>query len=257
MKKIIIYISSILFLFFANNSFAATGKAAVYKVTMIRAALCTGNASGTTCDGATVLGDSTMVMDIAAVDAGATAATYGDAALLPLGQTYTHFQVRLDRKFTVKTSSTSSEYLKTDNGDVCQTIANASGMYATDESTDKYTHIPAITEGTGTTLAEMNVYLMNAGSNAVSICTATNCSSVSATDWDYDTNTYTVAQKSLSASDSYHEMIYALDKPYTVSMIPPKLVMSFGTANALLANDTTGSVCRITAQEPVFTIKIE
>ena len=103
----------------------------------------------------------------------------------------------------------------------------------------------------------MNVYLMNAGSNAVSICTATNCSSVSATDWDYDTNTYAVAQKSLSASDSYHEMIYALDKPYTVSMIPPKLVMSFGTANALLANDTTGSVCRITAQEPVFTIKIE
>ena len=254
MKKIIILLLPILL--FTSQTFAATGKAAVYKITMKRAALCTGNPTGTECAGAVVLGDDSQVVDIAAVDAGTQAASYGDAALLPLGTTFTHFQVRMDRKFVVKTSSTASEHLKTDAGKVCQTIENASGMYATDEATDKYTHLAGIDEGTGTTLAEMNIYMMNAGSDSVSICTATDCSSVSTTDWDYNTNVYTTAQKSLSATDSYHELIYTLTTPYTVTMIPPKITMAFGTAKALLAKNTTGTICRITAQEPVFTINI-
>ena len=95
MRKLYIILFSFLFLIVAKNSFAATGKAAMYKVTMNEAALCTGNSSGTTCDGKVTIGSGDKVVDIAAVDAGATAATYGDAALLPLGTTYTHMWLSL------------------------------------------------------------------------------------------------------------------------------------------------------------------
>ena len=40
-------------------------------------------------------------------------------------------------------------------------------------------------------------------------------------------------------------------------MIPPSITMSFGTAEALSANDVTGSVCNITPEEPVFTVTIK
>ena len=43
------------------------------------------------------------VIDIAAADAGAVAGSYGSATLLPLGVTYTHMRVTIDRKFTVIT----------------------------------------------------------------------------------------------------------------------------------------------------------
>lgn len=255
MRKIIIFLLPMLL--FTNQAFAAKGKAAVYKITMTRAALCTGNPTGSECAGAVVLGDDTQVVDIAAVDAGTQAASYGDAALLPLGTTFTHFQVRMDRKFIVKTSSTASEHLKTDAGKVCQTIENADSMYDSDEATDKYTHIPAIDEGTGTTLGEMNVYMMNAGTDSVEICTNTSCGSSSSSDWDYDTNAYATAQQATALGDTYHEIIYTLTTPYTVTMIPPKITMAFGTAEALGAFNTTGTLCRIQAQEPVFTINID
>ena len=45
-------------------------------------------------------------VDIASVDAGASAASYGEPALLPLGVTYTHMRVTIDRKFTIKNSGT-------------------------------------------------------------------------------------------------------------------------------------------------------
>ena len=56
--------------------------------------------------------------------------------------------------------------------------------------------------------------------------------------------TYCTAQKTdLDGDDDYHELIYALSTPYTVTMIPPEITMSFGTAEALSANDVTGTVC--------------
>ena len=107
MKKIFLILFSILFILFSKNAFAAKGKAAVYKVTMNEAALCTGNSSGTTCDGKKVIGTGSKQVDVAAVGAGAIAGAYGDATLLTLGVTYTHMQVTINRKFVVKTSDNS------------------------------------------------------------------------------------------------------------------------------------------------------
>ena len=258
MKKVYLVLFSILFLILTKNAFAATGAAAVYKVTMNEAALCTGNSSGTTCDGKVTLGSGDKEVDIAAVNAGATAATYGDTALLPLGETYTHMWVKISRKFIIKTSDVSGKELKTDNGDVCKSVANTDAMYGlgSSESARKYSHVIGINEG-GSSSAEQNAYLMNSGANNVKFCTNNTCGGTANQTFGY-TCTHCTAQKTdLDGSDDYHELIYELSTPYTVSLIAPTITMSFGTANALSANDVTGSVCNITAEEPIFTVTIE
>mgnify|MGYP001157104404 CR=1 FL=1 len=264
MKKVYIILFSVLFLLVTKNAFAAKGKAAVYKVTMNEAALCTGNSSGTTCDGKVTVGSGDKVVDIAAVDAGATAATYGDVALLPLGTTYTHMWVKISRKFTIKTSDTTSptdETLKTDNGDVCKSVANSDAMYGLggSEAARKYTHVIGINEEgeDEITSAEQNAYLMNSGTDNVKFCLNNTCGSTIDRTFSYSCTHCTAQKTDLDGDDDYHELIYELSTPYTVSLIAPTITMSFGTAEALSANDVTGSVCNITAEEPVFSVTIE
>ncbi len=261
MKKVYIILFSVLFLLVTKNAFAAKGKAAVYKVTMNEAALCTGNSSGTTCDGKVTIGSGDKVVDIAAVDAGATAATYGDPALLPLGTTYTHMWVKISRKFTIKTSDTQTPTdlrLKTDNGDVCKSVANTDAMYGlgSSESDRKYSHVIGINEG-GSSSAEQNAYLMNSGTNNVKFCTNNTCGATANQTFSYSCTHCTAQKTDLDSNDDYHELIYELSSPYTVSLIPPTITMSFGTAEALSANDVAGTVCNITAEEPVFTVTIK
>ena len=100
----ILFLSKVLFLFLVFNSQAAstTGQADVYKVTMKKVELCTASTSVSSCVGSVTVGDTSKVVDIASVSAGAAAATFGDPALLPLGETYTHMRVTIDRKFTIK-----------------------------------------------------------------------------------------------------------------------------------------------------------
>ncbi len=257
MKILKFILSVILFFSLTTSVYAAVGKAAVYKVTMKQAALCTGKGSGTTCLGKVIIGTGDKEVDVASVNAGAVAGSFGNPALLPLGVTYTHMQVTIDRKFTIKTSDTAGEMLKTDNGDVCRTVANADAQYATDEATDKYTHKRAVDEGTGSASAETRVYLMNHGTNNVTTCAATDCSSTG-TATSGSSCTYCEAMKSdLDSDDTEHVLIYALTKPYTVTTKSPKVTMKFGTAEALSASDVTGTVCNIWAEEPVFTATIE
>ena len=258
MRKLYIILFSVLFLLITKNAFAAKGVAAVYKVTMNEAALCTGNSSGTTCDGKVTIGTGDKTIDIASVDAGATASTYGDTALLPLGTTYTHMWVKISRKFTIKTSDTATPTdlrLKTDNGDVCKSVGNTTRMYATDEATDKYTHVPGITEA-GSASFEQNAYLMNSGANNVKFCLSTSCATTNNQTFSYSCTHCTAQKTDLDGDDDYHELIYKLSTPYTVTMIPPEITMSFGTAEALSANDV-GGICNITAEEPVFTVTVK
>ena len=94
----------ILFFIFTSNLYAAstTGAADVYKVTMKKVELCTASTSVTSCENAIVIGETDKTVDIASTGAGSAAASYGDPALLPLGVTYTHMRVTIDRKFTIQ-----------------------------------------------------------------------------------------------------------------------------------------------------------
>jgi len=242
----------LLLVLFITNSNAATvkGAASVYKVTMKKLELCTASTGVTVCTGAVVLGEGAKVVDIASADAGAVAGSYGNAALLPLGVTYTHMRVTILRKFTVKTSAA------IDTGgtpDACVTQAATTALYGGTEASRKFTH--AITVADDGTAAEMNLYLTN---DSYLVCTNADCSANNGGSTnDYTSPTYATYMESHDAdTGTEHVMIYALTSPYTVSMKPPTVDISFGTQEAIGAVNV-GSRCLMIAFEPVCTITIK
>ena len=248
-----IVISNIFILFFLSvSAYAVTGAADVYKVTMRKVELCTGSTGVSSCDNAVVIGTGDKEVDIASVDAGASAASYGEPALLPLGETYTHMRVTIDRKFTIKNSTAIAAG---ENATACRTIASTDGMYVTDEATDKYTHKPVVANNQ--TAAEMNVYLVN---DQYTRCNLANCSNKT------DDQSISYAQGTGSSkhqtqhadgsTDDDHVMIYELTSPYTVALIAPKIDISFGTSAAVSAQEVN-ELCQIWAEEPVVTITIK
>ena len=246
-----IFLVKLLLVLFIANSYAVKGAATVYKVTMRKVELCTGSTGVDNCDNAVVIGDSDKVIDIAAVDAGAVAGTYGNATLLPLGETYTHMRVTIDRGFVVKSAAIDTG--ESGDTDDCKTIATTDGMFATDEATDKYTHVPVIDEG-GTN-AEMNLYMPN---DNYSRCLNTTCGSVNEDiDMTYGT-LYATAQEQHAEGDSTddHMLTYKLTTPYTVALMPPTIDISFGTQEGVGAYEVN-SLCQLWAEEPVVTITMK
>jgi len=246
-----IVLVKLLFVLFIANSNAATvkGAASVYKITMTKLEMCTASTGVTNCDGAVVIGSGTQVIDIAAVDAGAVAGSYGDVALLPLGTTYTHMRVTILRKFTVKTAAAIDTAA---TPDACVTQAATDTLYGDTEAARKFTH--AITVADDGTAAEMNLYLTN---DSFTICTNATCSTNTSSTNDYSSPTYATYMEGHDAdTGTEHIMIFALTSPYTVTMIPPTVTISFGTQEAIGARNV-GSRCMMIAFEPVCTITIK
>ncbi len=251
-----IFLSKILFLVSILNTQAAstTGQADVYKVTMKKVELCTASTSVTNCDNAVVVGDTEKVVDIASVAAGAEAATFGDPALLPLGETYTHMRVTIDRKFTIKADLEVSGV--TDN---CTTTAALSGSSYPGGSlsgNEKYDRTPIIADGG--TAAEADLYLKN---DQMKTCTNGACSALSGANTityaqGSGSSTYQTQHADGSTSDD-HVMVYALTSPYTVALISPTIDISFGTSAAIKATEVGTDFCMFDPQEPVVTITIK
>ncbi|WP_428080333.1 hypothetical protein [Candidatus Pelagibacter sp.] len=254
----IIWITSIVYLH------AASGAASVYKITMRKVELCTASTSVDTCENALVIGSDDLVVDIASVAAGSSIANYGNPALLPLGTTYTHMRVTIDRKITVKSDTIDTG--SSASTDTCRTIAIDDTHYgsgsnaAFTEANRKYTHNPLIAEG-GTS-GEMNLYLK---SDNYSICALANCSANAATDQDMTyTATYSTYQEQHAEGDSTddHMLVYALTSPFTVGLNPPKVDISFGTQTAVGVGEVDASAgggivgCQFYANEPEVTITI-
>ena len=110
MKKFFTFIVLVkLFLVLSiSTSYAVKGVAEVYKVTMQKVELCESSTGVDNCVGAVVVGSGEKQIDIAAVSAGAAAASYGSAATLTLGTTYTHIRVTINRKFQIQICQDSS-----------------------------------------------------------------------------------------------------------------------------------------------------
>ena len=250
-----IVLVKLLLVLFIANSYAVKGAATVYKVTMRKVELCTGSTSVTNCDGSVTIGEGDKVIDIAAVDAGAVAGAYGDITLLPLGETYTHMRVTIDRGFLVKSAAIDTGV--SGSTDDCKTIATTNGMYVTDEATDKYTHVPVIAEG-GTN-AEQNLYLP---SDNYYLCANLTCGVGSADqDMTYSTDYATyIEQHAEGDATNDHVMVYKLASPYTVALLPPTMDISFGTqlaAGAYEISTGAGTFCHMWAEEPSLTITIK
>ena len=116
-KKINFILLTLLIIFTNTNKVYAThypyvyGDAAVLKIIMRKLELCTGFQGGHSfnireeafCNDATVIGEGDKIVDISGVNAGETAAAYGDPdAMVPLGETFTHVRLTIDKKFVIK-----------------------------------------------------------------------------------------------------------------------------------------------------------
>ena len=269
----LILIISIIFLTFIKSSFAArgTGNAEVFKVTMKKMELCTGYQGGdfhnitndSFCNDPVVLGTGEQVVDIASVNAGAAAASYGNAALLPLGETYTHLRVTIDKKFTIKTSA-AIDTGGSDDTDNCMTKSITSS-YPTSEASNKYTHRPVVAEGGNSgSSEEMNTYFLNGekdsthnGSDATYVqCTNADCSensTVNGRTWWYtylDTEAGLAANGDSNIAQSIHRasaatddfiLVYKLTSPYTVSLMPPTIDIAFGTQGSIGVQEVSTS----------------
>ena len=262
-----------------------TGNTDVYKVTMRKVELCTGYTvvdfddvnTAAACQNAVVIGSGDLEVDIASVGAGSAAATYGNPALLPLGETYTHMRVTIDRKFKIKSES-ALDTGGSDDTDNCVTTATADSQYPTNEATDKYTHKVAVAEG-GTN-AEMTLYLTNGRQSDESTANYTQCFNANCSQkntswsWNYAKDaselTSAIAMRTMRSSLSTDDVqfIYKLTSPYTVGLIAPTIDISFGTRNALGVQEVSNSqgsgtpsandgMCSFYPEEPIVTITIK
>ena len=252
LKKILF--SIFIFIGLTVSAFSsATGPAAVYKVTMKKVELCTSSTSVTNCADSVVIGTGDKVVDIASVGSGSVAASYGDPALLPLGETYTHMRVTIDRKFIMKSGSVLDP---AGDAEGCVTRATSDTLYGGTEAARKYTHnISHADDKAIGDAQEMNIYLVN---DSYTLCENANCSSNSAATNDYSSPSKSLFQSTHDADTSDdHMLVYKLTSPYTVALIAPTIDISFGTSEALGAFTAANGQCAFNAGEPVVTITIK
>ena len=252
----IIIIAKFLLLVFVTNSYSAsaTGAPTVYKVIMKKVELCTASTGVTSCEGAVVIGETEKTVDIASVDAGLAAATFGDPALLPLGETYTHMRVTIDRKMVIKADITVPGVSKP-----CRTTAALSdSAYPGDglNGTEKYDRTPVVADDG--TAAEADIYMKN---DQMETCENAACSSTSDPNTvEYDQGIGSSTHQSTHAegdTSDDHMMVYTLESPYTVAIISPTVDISFGTENAIKASEVGTDLCTFEPQEPIVTITIK
>ena len=231
--------------------YSATGDAAVYKITMRKLEFCTGSTGVANCDDAVVVGDSDIVIDIASVGAGSAAASYGDPMVLPLGETYTHMRVTIDRKFTVKNVAAISGGSNTCNTKVLGANVFTSGST---ESARKYTY--KATVAAGGSAAEQNIYLVN---DTYIRCNNATCGATAAgqtVTYAQGTGSSLFASTHASDTGNDHVLIYKLTAPYVVTIMPPIIDIAFGTQDTIEANDV-GDLCMFDVLEPIVTISIK
>ena len=252
-KKIII--SFLIFIGLTVSALAsASGPVKVLKVTIKKLELCSGSTSVTDCTNSVTIGTGTKVIDIAAADVGAVAAAYGDPALLPLGETYTHMRVTVDRKFVIKSGSVLDP---AGDAEGCVTRETSNTLYGGTEAARKYTHnISHADEKALADAQEMNIYLTN---DTYTLCKNANCSSSnSSATVNYTSPTKSTFQEGHPADTSDdHILVYTLTSPYTVALIAPTIDISFGTQEALNVFTAANGQCAFMVGEPVVTITMQ
>ena len=95
MKNFLIVFCS--FILISFKLFGASGSADTYTVTMLKVELC----GEVTCSSPTEVASGSQSVNIADLSAGAEAAKFGSTSGLPIGQTFSHLRVTLDRTFTI------------------------------------------------------------------------------------------------------------------------------------------------------------
>lgn len=225
----------ILFSFNANNAFSATAEAKVYEVTVYRLVFCEQGSSLTDCqnpDEVEYRADG-LTMDIASVDAGEVAGSFGNLSKLKFGKTYSHGEVILSRTFRIAGAGLSED------GEECQTDS-ASGSVGT--KTALGNGATGLTPGTN----PQTLLITNSTS------LGTNLNGTTAAD-----GTGTDADD--GAIDSTHDYVkyrWAFTAPFTMKNKVPTMYISFDVSAAVGFYATGGLDCdgdSVSSEQPSIT----
>ena len=202
----------VLFSFNANNAFAATGEANVYKVTVYRLVFCESGSSLTNCSN----GDEVeyradgLTMDIASVDAGAVAGSFGNLTKLKMGKSYSHGEVILSRSFKIAGSGLSAD------GEECQTDS-ASGSAGTKSAGGN--GATGLTPAT----AEQTLFVTNGTSLGTNI-NGTTAADGTGTDAD---------DGAVVDANDYIKFRWAFSEPFTMTNKIPAMYIEFDVSAAV------------------------
>jgi len=202
----------VLFSFIANNAFAAKGAANVYKVTVYRLVFCESGSTLANCSN----GDEVeyradgLEMDIASVNAGEVAGSFGNLSKLTFGKTYSHGEVILDRKFVIAGSGLSED------DEECQT-SSASGSAGTKSALGN--GATGLTPAT----AEQTLYITNSTSLSTNI-NGTTAADGTGTDAD---------DGAVVDANDYVKFRWAFSAPFRMENKVPTMYIEFNVSEAL------------------------
>jgi hypothetical protein len=127
-------------LLFTQKSFAGTGKADIYKITIRQIAMCeTGSTISSCLNPVIIFTGNSADIDIAATTAGAAAASLGSATAATIGTAYTHMQIVMNRGMkiaagTAETISDGTRNCKTNSGGTAGTKTSEAAGSATGDA---------------------------------------------------------------------------------------------------------------------------
>lgn len=249
---------------FTTQSFAATGAATVYKITMTKIELCENatinSETSYTTSGCITVGTGNLTVDIASAAAGAEIAKFADTSTIPIGKTYRWAQPTLSREFNITGAVT-----------VTKIHAGTEASCATNENNDSggiidlYPYKSMIRGTYGGTPSEVTVRVPDATSTGYH-CVVNTCSTALGGktfthDIPNDTTNYGHAVE-VTEGESTFKMIYQLTSPYKRKDVSPKITLKFGTSASIEAFPVSypigsGDRCIIGPYWPKVNISIE
>ena len=199
----------------AQNPDAAT----TYNVSVAKCELCTSSA----CTTSKIIRDGVQTFDIASVGIGQTIGQYASTINLPVGETFSHLRVTLNRTIPI-------------SGTVAVAGLGNCGTDETNNSANATTGGVGILGGGGTT---QNLFVPNTGVFAGQP-TAADYANSGISIVDATTFTFTTA----------------LASPLTVGLTPPTFNISFSTATSLQAFNN-GGACSMFPAVPLITVTLQ
>jgi|TARA_B110000240_G_scaffold94779_1_gene107439 hypothetical protein len=275
-SKKAILLSLITLVLLTNQLLAdSEGRATIYKVTMEKVELCT----GATCIDPTLVCNSSMVIDIASVSVGSDVAAWCDMSGLPIGITYSHVRVHLQRKFTIAGYTVDS----LDNPAVSgKNDCHTGGADGADGTTELFSLGTDLADASGVTPTEQVMYIQDGdGVQDLDVPSSANCCSsehtnlddsrpIGSTAWCVGSTTghAMAAAQCINTANSFSntwelyanantvQIIYPLEALYTSSRISPKLSLAFSTKLALSGVEVNQR-CHMFAASPLVTMRLE
>ena len=189
---------------------AGTGPASEYKITMTLLELCDSTSSLTACNNPVVISSGTSgVVDIAGTTAGEAAASYGSLSTVPIGTTFTHMQITMNRSITATGNANDTA----GSPDQCFTKTNSNG--ANDSNAAGHA-------STASSATLFMGYIGTVNGDATNSATAGDGSGTSR------------AATTVTSGDDFLEHRVALTTPLTIKAGQfPTVKIAFGTDNAI------------------------